>query len=1192
MTEDRYTQLRELYLRVLDVKPDARPEFLAKTCDGDRLLQQQLLSLVARSESSSRWLRTAGAIALNDPVALGTTSPATPCRPESPPRWDPGSLLAERYRIDSFLGHGGMGQVYRAFDQFLGVPVALKILGLQGAGAIEQALRRLKHETILGRAISHPLICRTYDANKHTKGAQTYCFLTMELLDGETLLQWIRKSAPLSVRDALPIAEQMATALGAAHRAGIVHGDFKSSNVMVSRQDNRIKAVVMDFGLARSMATPAEESATVLSAKPLVGNEHQETQETGSPVAGTPAYMAPEQVAGFDPTPASDIYALGVVLYEMVTGKLPFDGNSAWEIGLRRVGGTPTPPRSHNPGMDERWEEIILRCLAEPPSERFPSAEAVADALSGRSPIAQAIEPPPPHHLPAEPDEFIGRTKELSELDRQLRNGERLVTLLGPPGIGKTRLALRYGWESLTNWPGGVWFCELGNATDVHGIAAAVAAALDIPLHKTAPITQIGHALRARGRCLVILDNFEHLVEHAGETLGRWYDASQNAAFLITSRERPRVHGECPMHVDGLPGGDGLRLLLARSQRCEHKLNTKTRDQLKTVVEDAHGIPLAIEGAASRFKVANSTSVTLVRKTKRAETGLKSEFESSWQLLKPWEQSTIAQATVFRGGFSLEAAEAIIDISMWNEAPCVLDVLHAALDKSWLLTHKWTDRPRIDMYAPVHAFSSRKLATWQRQTGSETLRRATMERHRLFFAAMGAEEIFERSDPSQLYSNLAQDYENLHSACRRSVLARDGRAAADAFAATWAVIKQRGPARLGMELANMVLQTPDISPHQRARVLRLRGHAQTTLGQTDNALLDYMKALEIYKSLRAAKQTAMILGDLASVYGDLGRLEEARRHYDKSISIHRVVGNRLEEGISLTNLGIIDKEQGRFEAARTRYEEAIRLFREFGDSRHEASTLNNLGLLCRDEGKLDEAQARCSDALVLSRRAKDHRIEGQVLGNLGYIHSTRGETAEARRRYTEAQTLFRSVGDRRSEGIAVGNLGGIAEREGSNDAARQLFEEALAIYREVGDRIGVAMMLGSLGSLCLKKNELDRANRYVEESISLHHQAGYCSGEANSLAILAQLHLLTGDLAEAKTTIDRAIAMSATIERDEMGKMLCIRGKIELSSGEDATRSLAEASAIATSLRVTPHSTLALAVNELRASVENGGLND
>ena len=291
-------------------------------------------------------------------------------------RFIAGAMLAGRYRIVSVLGRGGMGEVYKAEDLKLHQTVALKFLpeaiALDGA-----ALARFHNEVRIARQVAHPNVCHVYDIGE----VEGLHFLSMEFIDGEDLGALLKKVGRLPGDKAVEIARQMCAGLAAAHEAGVLHRDLKPANVMI---DGRGRARLTDFGLA----VVSEE---------LRGEDVR---------AGTPAYMAPEQVSGKEVTQRSDIYSLGLVLYELFTGKRVFEAKSVHELIELHEKSAPTTPSSHVKEIDPLAERVILRCLEKDPNKRPASALAVAAALPGGDPLAAALamgETPSPEMVAAAP---------------------------------------------------------------------------------------------------------------------------------------------------------------------------------------------------------------------------------------------------------------------------------------------------------------------------------------------------------------------------------------------------------------------------------------------------------------------------------------------------------------------------------------------------------------------------------------------------------------------------------------------------------------------------------------------------------------------------------------------------------------------------------------------------------------------
>ncbi len=354
-----------------------------------------------------------------------------PGRPDGgagrPARFPVGTLLANRYLVQGFLGRGGMGEVYRVLDTTLGVPVALKLLP-EVAGD-PTSLRRFLGEVAVARQITHPNVCRVHDVGEES-GLH---FMTMELVEGEDLRTHLRRSRVLPLERVVEIGGQVCAALAAAHDRGILHRDLKPANLLVDGTGN---VRLADFGLAG-----------------LVGS---------TTIGGTPAYMAPELLAAFgggDASVQSDLYALGLVLYELVTGRRPFTATTTAGLIRQHREVTPARPSEIRHGLAPAVERVILRCLEADPRRRPRSARAVAAALSGqetetgRDGAADlAVRHWPPPELPAQPypvllpyehpDLLAGRERDVARLERLLRTPVPILGFSAPSGTGKSSLLI------------------------------------------------------------------------------------------------------------------------------------------------------------------------------------------------------------------------------------------------------------------------------------------------------------------------------------------------------------------------------------------------------------------------------------------------------------------------------------------------------------------------------------------------------------------------------------------------------------------------------------------------------------------------------------------------------------------------------------------------------------------------------
>jgi len=332
-----WQRVGDLFAATRELQGEERLKFLSEQCADDEQLRQEVEALLEADAHSG-------------PLDLTVTVSTVPLS----------KIIANRFRVVRYIAEGGMGTVYEALDLQLGERVALKTIRPDIA-TNRSAVQRFKQEISLGKTVTHPNVCRIHDLviDRADDGTEVL-YLSMQYLEGETLAARIARGR-MHPAEALPLLCDMADGLAAAHQAGVIHRDFKSGNVILVKRGDREHAVITDFGLAR-----ASEAAPV--------------SRTG--IVGTVEYMAPEQIRGEKLTGATDIYALGVVAYEMVTGQRPFAGESKLTIALKHLTDEPRPPRDLAPSLDKAWNEAILRCLEKRPEERFQSAEEVKACLS------------------------------------------------------------------------------------------------------------------------------------------------------------------------------------------------------------------------------------------------------------------------------------------------------------------------------------------------------------------------------------------------------------------------------------------------------------------------------------------------------------------------------------------------------------------------------------------------------------------------------------------------------------------------------------------------------------------------------------------------------------------------------------------------------------------------------------------
>ena len=811
------------------------------------------------------------------------------------------------------------------------------------------------------------------------------------------------------------------------------------------------------------------------------------------------------------------------------------------------------------------------------------------------------------HNLALERDTFIGRSSELRTLARRLDNGSRLLTVLGPGGTGKTRLVRRYGLAWLGDWPGGVYFCDLSEARSLDGIYFAVAWALGVPLGKDDPGVQLGHAIAGRGRCLVILDNFEQVVQHASASLGRWLDRAADASFVVTSRELLHLVGEVVLPVEPLElGSEAIELFAVRAQarHCEFRLNPSNQAAVAEVVRLLDGLPLAIELAAARASVLSPAQMVErmahrfqllagARGAAARQATLKAAIDWSWDLLAPWEQAALAQCSVFEGGFTLDAAEAVVDLVAWSDAPAVMDAIQSLVDKSllraWLPTeHRRLDidEPYFGMYLSIHEYASDKLGA---SGPAATL--AAHARHGRYFAGFGTNVAIDGLslvDGVKRFHMLALELDNLVIACRRATSRSDVETAVATYRATWQVLEKQGPFALGDVLGTQVLGLDGIAGWPLALACLTRGRASWRTGHVDDATRWFEQALALARSMQDQRLEGEVLNQLGSLQSDRGAMVAARASLEGAYEIHRELGERRAEGVSLGNLANAYLRQGQMAQARKYLEAACAIACEVGNRHNEGLALGNLAIVHKAQGRLDEALAYFEQALAIHREVGNRFREGIELGNMGNLYLDQGRMDRARTHHEAALVIHREVGNRRSEGIVLCNLGILHSDQRQFEPARECLDAALATAREVGNRQSEGLVLCALSELHLAQGRRELALKCCEDGLAVSRTAGDRQTQGSLLGQLGALLFCRGRVEEASDALRAGEVLLREIgDRLALANLLCIRGLQDAARHDlDAARAaLTEAEATAVTLHSSDDSGLCHAIAELRGAL-------
>jgi predicted ATPase len=649
--------------------------------------------------------------------------------------------------------------------------------------------------------------------------------------------------------------------------------------------------------------------------------------------------------------------------------------------------------------------------------------------------------------------------------------------------------------------------------------------------------------------------------------------------------------------------GDAVELFVARAQARQPSfvLADANAAVVREIVRLLDGLPLAIELAAARLAVLSPAQLLeRLRDRFRLLTGhtsaesrqatLKAAIDWSWNLLAPWEQGALAQCSVFQGGFNLDAAEAILELWRWPEAPPAIDVVQALLDKS--LLRRWTaggrlelDEPYFGMYLTIHDYAS------ARRMDDRDADLAAQDRHGRYFAAFGEEAAIDSlrgRGGARRRAALEIEIDNVVVACRRAVDRRDAAVATGAYCAAWEILEQTGPFSLGVELGAQVCTLAEIPDPLRVRAFCARAAALGNAGRAEEGLAGLDALIDRAEQHVGPHNRGKLRVVAATLCGELGGNQRARTLLEEASLLDSEDGQRrLELRIALA-LGVLESEQSRIAPARVQFERGLARARLTGDRQAEAAALGNLAMLLESEGRPDAARESYEAALATTREIHNRRNESVILANLGYIEQSQGALESARQRYREALEITRETGARRWEGVVLGHMAELALLDHAGDRARSLFEASLAIDREVGHPRHEAYVLQRLGTLSLENGRLDAADSQLTEALALIRSAGNRRSEGAVLSVL-------GDLRCRQSRIDEGRNLLAAGEgllregglRTELALVLCVRGQVDLVAGDRvaARAALQEAADLAREMNVGEASMLALGVGRLRQAL-------
>lgn len=698
------------------------------------------------------------------------------------------------------------------------------------------------------------------------------------------------------------------------------------------------------------------------------------------------------------------------------------------------------------------------------------------------------------HNLPPQPTRFVGRHKELAEILERLDNPNcRLLTIAGPGGVGKTRLALQVAAENIDAFPHGVYQVGLAPVAAGSSIVTTIAEALRFPFTgPELPAEQLWRYLKDK-EMLLVLDNFEHLMNGVSAVA----DILQNAPrlkLIVTSRERLNLPAEWTYELHGMevPGEHELqsaeqfasvRLFLQHVYRLNpaFEFTGKEKASIVRICRLVEGIPLGIELAASWIRILSCAEiVTEIERSRdflftkapgvpERHQSLRAVFEYSWQLLSPREQDVLRRLSVFRGGLPREAAEVV--------AGATLPVLLALTDKSLL---RRTPSGRYEMLEAVREYAFEKLEL-EPEAAAETA-----ERHAAYYMALlrhyGAALTGGRQ--REAVAILGIERANGRQALLHVMARRDVEVIAQVLEHLFHLYEIRGWMQEGFDLFSQLVTALTHAPHSRQQVITRavamcrRGWFAYRLGRHKAAQRDLRQGLAVFQEWQEPAQLAIALYNLGVLTYQFGNYAEAEKLLHQSLDLYRAAGKTFGTARALSILGILARDQGLLDEARTLLEESLDLHRELQEKRGISRCLNLLALLYRDQGELEQARLQMEESLQMSREIDDVSGVAYALNLLGVVQHEMGDYGIARDYAHESLEIREAIGDRRGSAFSHNDLGRALMMLERYENARQHFCRALALADEVHARPISYYVLANLA-------ELERLENHPEEALRL-----------------------------------------------------------------------------------------------------------
>jgi len=995
----------------------------------------------------------------------------------------PGHLLGGRYEILELLGQGGMGAVYKARDREVGREVALKLIRPELVGDPD-VLQRFKQELILARQVTHKNVIRIFDLGE-AEGAK---FISMEYIDGRDLKSIRAERGKFPPEEAAEIIEQVCRALDAAHAEGVIHRDLKPQNIMA---DNHGRVVVMDFGIAHSRELPGLTQTGVL--------------------VGTPEYMSPEQAKGDEIDSRSDLFSLGVIFYEMLTGKSPYEATNSVATLLKRAQEQAVPPVKLDPAIPKFMNDIVVRCLEIDPQRRYASAQEILRDLEARhGPRKGATS----HRMP--------RFRTVGESPTKwIAPGLALLLLLiigfvfrgkifGPaskprpsePAISLAILPFRNAsGDASLDWLGASLAEWL--STDV-GQSSYLRTVSSDRLH------QILHDLRVGADSNLDPDTLRRVAEFSSAQTVVWGQyAKLGEQIRIDATLRDLKHNRTAALKAEAPNQEALPAAvdrLAQAVRENLALSSSVMKELQAQAfkPSSKSLP-ALRDYNEGLQLSRQGKNLEAQKKFEAATQEDPEFALAYSKLGQ------TYANLGYDDQAEQASRKAVDLSenLPPQEKYQVEATHAQVTKDY--------SKAIESY--------------------ENLAKVSPDDSQVQFILAGLYETTGAFDKAR------EHYTQVLKADPKDV---------EALLAMGRVEIRSGNPQGGLEYLNralpLAIQLDNLE--EKATILQAIGVAYGGLNQQDEALRKYQESLAIKRQIGDKRGTAASLNNIAQIQERLGDSEQALKSYQEALKLRREIGDKKGVGDTLMDLGGFYGDRGEHDQALKYTREALQLERELGDEHNEALCLSNIGASYSFKGQYEDAVTYFQQALQLREKLQDPGDIALAVHNLAETNTYMGQYNQALSYYLRALGLYRGANDKRGAAIESASMGTLFAYQGRYGAAVNAKQEALNTFRELGDRsFWMVEVLSGYGDALAQAGRGEESQKSFDEAMSLARELKNDAFVAQILNYQGDSFFYRGDFKSARGLYEQAMKVAS--HTSDRGKVLISRFNLAKAAVKD-----------------------------------------